>query len=208
MNNKRLYFIASLLKGFNKILDIGTDHGLVIKYAIDYFGVSYAIASDINIKPLTQAKKNLINYNVDFVISDGFLNVKQEVDATIITGMGAKTIMDILANNNTNSTLILGPNNKEELLRKYLLENNYCIIDEKLIYDDFYYVILIVKKGNMNLNEKEIILGKYLYKEKEYLSFIKHRLNIYENINKLTKDKKDIYELYLNEYKKLINNNF
>ncbi|WBL31401.1 SAM-dependent methyltransferase [Candidatus Phytoplasma sacchari] len=43
---KRIYFIATLLKGYNVVLDIGTDHGLVLKKAFDLKYIKKAIATD------------------------------------------------------------------------------------------------------------------------------------------------------------------
>ena len=53
----RISFIAKLTKGYDTVIDIGSDHGLVLKYALDNNFIKHAIASDINEGPLNRARK-------------------------------------------------------------------------------------------------------------------------------------------------------
>ena len=79
---KRIDLIASLAKNSNIICDIGCDHAYTVIKAIKDYGVSYAIASDINDGPLEIAKKNIISHKIEdkvkIVKSDGFKNVNDE----------------------------------------------------------------------------------------------------------------------------------
>ena len=167
--SKRISFIASLTKGSKTVLDIGTDHGLVLKEAFEKNYITEAIASDINEKPLFQAKKNLKNHPVTYVISDGFSQIKNTFDMVIIAGMGAYLITQILDNapKNEDITYCLQANDKTEYLRKYLADHGFEITDEFVIYDKFYYVILLAKRGHMVLSEKERYLGPKLIDKPE-----------------------------------------
>ena len=136
IKNNRISAIVSLTKGINTLLDIGCDHGLVIKEALDNNYIKQGIASDINVGPLNSAKTNLKGYPVKFVLSDGFLNINDNYDGVVIAGMGAHLICNILKNapKDENITYILQPNGRYEILRKYLSENNFKIINEILVY--------------------------------------------------------------------------
>ena len=45
--NKRIDSIVEALKGYHTALDIGTDHGYVLKHALDQHYIKKGIASDL-----------------------------------------------------------------------------------------------------------------------------------------------------------------
>lgn len=185
IKDDRLYSIASLIdKNSHTLLDIGVDHGYLIKIAFDNNKIKKAIAADINEKPLNSAKANLINYNVTYVLSNGFEKINDEFDVVVISGLGANTIKDILKlAPKDNITYILQANNKVERLRKYLSSNNFKIIDEVLVYEnDRYYVILKVVRGNQTLSEEEIYLGPVLMNKKSSKAYYQHQLDHYNDL--------------------------
>jgi tRNA (adenine22-N1)-methyltransferase len=183
-SKKRLLHLASFLKGYDCVLDIGTDHGFVLKEALDNGYIKQGIASDIGEKPLNQAKKNLKGYKVDFVQSNGFLNVKQAYDLVVIAGMGSKTIIDILAQKHDKKTYILQANDKYDLLRTYLFETGYHIIDEEVIYDRFYYVVMKVEYGKKIYLEEDIYVGPILKTKSSSLNYFKYQVQRYQRIIK------------------------
>lgn len=203
--SKRIKFLASLTQGHHTVLDIGTDHGLVLKEAFDLGYIKDAIASDINEAPLLQAQKNLKNHPVKYVQSDGFSHIKDNFDLVIIAGMGAFLITQILdrAPNSDGITYILQANDKTSYLRKYLCDHGFLIEDEFIIVDRFYYEIMIVKKGQMNLSETDIVLGPklrlkpesqkfYLYKAAQILKII-HKTD-----EKRRNELEKLYKIYQN----------
>lgn len=188
----RIAFIASLTKGYDTAVDIGVDHGLVLKHALDNNYIKHAIASDVNQGPLDHARKNLAGYPVRFYLSDGFKSVDVDFDVAIITGMGPHLIIDILKDTikHLNKTYILGANEKIEVLRKWLCDNDFRIIEEYVIYDGFYYVFLKVEKGQMKLDAKDLYLGPVLKTKREAMPYYKHKLMHYTNLSKKAKGKK------------------
>src|SRR5690554_3511587 len=185
IKNKRLDFIANLIdKNTNILLDIGTDHGYLIKKAFDNNKIKHAIATDINELPLNNAKNNLTNYEVDFVLTDGFKGVKQSFDLVVIAGMGGNLISNILkdAPNNKDIKYILQANNKNDKLRIFLTENNFKITNEHIIEDKHYYVIMEVVRGEMNLNTNDCYLGPILKTKKESIKYYKHLYKWYNTI--------------------------
>ncbi|MDX9691079.1 MAG: class I SAM-dependent methyltransferase [Acholeplasmataceae bacterium] len=181
--NKRITFLADLTKGYPCVLDIGTDHGLVLKKAFDQGYIQHAIASDINEEPLNQAKRNLKNYPVHYVTSDGFLAINKPYDLVIIAGMGAYLICDILEHAPKDDVdYILQANDKIEILRKYLMDNQFMITDEYVIHDKFHYVILKVKRGFMELSLDELYLGPILKGKDEAKPYYQIKANQIEKI--------------------------
>src|SRR5690554_2430189 len=185
IKNKRLDFIASLIdKNTNILLDIGTDHGYLIKKAFDNNKIKHAIATDVNELPLNNAKNNLKNYDVDYVLTDGFKGIDKTFDLVVIAGMGGNLIVSILKDAPTNSNIkyILQANNKNDKLRKFLSTNNFKIINEHIIIDKHYYVILEVVRGKMLLNNNDYYLGPILKTKKESITYYKHLYKWYNTI--------------------------
>ncbi|MFH2116921.1 MAG: class I SAM-dependent methyltransferase [Bacillota bacterium] len=181
--SKRISFLAKLTQGYDKVLDIGTDHGLVLSSAFEKGYIKTAIASDLRDKPLNQAKRNLKNYPVTYVISDGFLSIKEDFDLAIIAGMGAYLIADILDHAPLgNHIYLLQANEKIEILREYLMNHEFSIVDEYLLLDRFYYVILKVVRGKMVLDDEDIYLGPILKHKPEALPYYMRKARQLEKI--------------------------
>ncbi|TVY12172.1 tRNA (adenine(22)-N(1))-methyltransferase TrmK [Candidatus Phytoplasma pini] len=141
---KRINFIVSLLKGYEIVLDIGTDHGLILKKALDLKYIKKGIAVDIKSKPLSRARLNLQNYPVDFYLSNGFENLhKVSFDIVLICGMGPYTIIDILKKApNTKKPFLLGCQGKINYLIKWIEQNNFIILNSYNVLDKFSYNFL------------------------------------------------------------------
>lgn len=183
--SKRILWLAELCKGYDTVLDIGTDHGLVLKSAFEKGYIQKAIASDLRELPLKSAFKNLKNYPAQCIISDGFLAIDSKFDLAIIAGMGAYLITDILDHAPKGKyDLILQANDKIHVLRKYLMENGFSIIDEWVIHDHFYYVIIKATHGQMSLSEDDLWVGPKLKTKPEAQAFYKHQLKLIEKIMK------------------------
>ena len=199
MISKRLKEISKYTKGYNLLLDVGSDHGLLPIYAINNDYVKDAIASDINYKPLIKAKENFTKYNLDIktIVFDGI----PETDADIIAicGMGAELIIQILEKTLNNAKnlkrLILSPNNDYYILRQYL-NNKFNIVEEEVIIDrNHYYEVIVVELGNSNYSDKELYFGPILLKTrtKEFIDKLDKDLSTLKNIvDGITNDNKKI----------------
>ncbi len=181
-NKKRLSFLSKLLDGYEVALDIGTDHGFVLKEAIDLKYIKKGIASDIGEDPLNQAKKNLSGYPIDFIQSNGFDNIDMPYDIVVIAGMGVYTIMDILNRKHDQKTYLLQANDKYEILRQYLQDNHLKIVDEYIVHDKFYYIIMKVIPGEMNLSEEDMYVGPFLKKKSEATPYYLYQIEKLEDI--------------------------
>lgn len=185
INNKRLSFIVSLFNESNdKLLDVGTDHGYLIKDAFLKDKIKEAIATDINIQPLENAKSNLKGFNVKYYNTDGLKNIPDNYNTVVIAGMGGNLISNILndAKNDKNITYFLQPNNKEKNLRKHLMDSGFEIIDEHVIFDKKYYVIIVAKRGKMKLSIEDLVLGPILKRKKTSENYYTHLIKWYKYI--------------------------
>ncbi|KND62602.1 tRNA (adenine(22)-N(1))-methyltransferase TrmK [Candidatus Phytoplasma phoenicium] len=148
---KRITFIASLLSGYKIVLDIGTDHGLVLKKALDLKYIQKGIASDIKPQPLFQAYQNLKKYPVEFYLSDGFSQIRSVFDLALICGMGSHTIINILKNQlYMERPLILGCQGKWLPLIYWLKQNDFEILNYYNFFDKFNYLFLkVIRKKKL-----------------------------------------------------------
>lgn len=199
--NKRINAIVEALKGYHTVLDIGTDHGYVLKDALDLNHIQVGIASDLREKPLEKAKHLLKNYPVSFYQTDGFLSIKQHFDAVVIAGMGSYTIMDVLNQRpKLDVDLILMPHDHLDVLRKYLLDHHYTIDYEKIIYDRHFYTLFKVKRGKMTLSEKEIYTGFHCVIDSNYQRYVVDMVRHYQYLVQVSQNEKKQHALNVLTY--------
>lgn len=206
----RINAIVENING-NILLDIGTDHGYVLIKALKTGRIKRGIAVEIAKKPLERAKINAQKHQVDhlilFILSDGFKNVKEDYDIVSITGLGYKTIENILLQKHKEPNYyLLGAHSKVEKLRSFLSNNNFSIEDEILVYEKHYYVIIKAVRGIKKLNDEDILLGPILKEKVTSISYYEEKLN---KINEITikRTLKENSEFYIkkNLYLKQIN---
>lgn len=196
--SKRLYTIASLVPINSKVVDVGCDHAYLSIYLAQNKIASKIYATDINENAYNIAKQNITSQGLDKTIKiklgDGLLPIKNEdVNTAIISGMGSKTIIDIL-NKSTDvltkiNTLIISSNTDLYYLRKNLIKLNYYIEKEIMLKDkNIYYTIIKLSKGTKKYTHNELVYGPVLLKKKdkvlkEYLiNIIKKQKSIIKNI--------------------------
>lgn len=177
----RLDTIVSKLKGYNTLCDIGTDHGYVIKKAIDLGYITKAIAADISVRPLNQAKKNLVDYPVEFILSNGFENIDKHYDICVIAGLGGNTIYEIMKlATQTNAKYILAPNNHQPYLREGLVNLGFKILNETVVLEkDNFYFIMEVEKGTIILSDLDKYLGLNVLPKETAKLFYQVEINKY-----------------------------
>ena len=204
--NKRIQAIVEAIQGYHTVLDIGTDHGYVLKDALDLNYIQKGIASDLREKPLQKAKERLKNYPVTFYQSDGFLSIDIPFDVAVIAGMGSYTIIDILKNRpDLKEDLLVMPHDNIDVLRRYLAENNFMINYEKIIYDRHFYTLFKIKRGKMMLSEKEIHTGFHSIIDSTYQAYLLYVIKHYEHLVQVsTYDKKTYLKNILTYFKEVL----
>ena len=143
--SSRLSCAASMVRCRTNITDIGTDHAYLPAYLILSGKCDSALACDIGIMPLENAKKTVEKYSlhnkITLRVSDGLKEVSpDEADEITICGMGGNLISDILAAapwiKRDGMHLILQPMTHSEDVRKFLYENGFVIDEEKFVIDN------------------------------------------------------------------------
>lgn len=185
-DKKRLLDIISLIDKNKKVIDIGTDHGLVPLYLAKN-GISKEIlATDISEKSLDKLRSALDSDTRKLIktkVTDGFKGInKKEGQVAIIAGMGANTIIDIIEESmdfaQNLDYLILASNINTEKLRLFLIENDFEIMNDFLSFENKkYYDIIKTRFSKSNpLKLSEIYYGKDDIKNKSKI--LKEKLEI------------------------------
>ncbi len=190
MNSKRLLAIASLIDSNDVLVDIGCDHAYLDIYLIKNKLCKKAIAADISEGAISQAKTNVKKYNLDkqikTIVSDGLTNIiDEDINTVVISGMGTKTILDILNNQKACkiNKFILQSNNNLEELRILLNKRNYKLVKEIIVLENNkYYSIMQYVHGKEKLNNSIKCLGIF---NKEYRTYYEYLYN--KNVEILSK---------------------
>lgn len=198
--SKRLFTIASFVPNNAVIADIGCDHALLDIYLSKENIIKKSFALDITKGALNQADKNIRLYNaknIETRLSDGFekINIKDNVDTVIMSGLGDAKIIAILKEADKKldkvNNIIIQSNVGVLNIRVYLTNNGYYIDNEKLVKENnIIYTVISFKKGYKKYNNKELMFGPIILNNKndlfkeEILSIINKNNYI---INKLPK---------------------
>lgn len=174
MLGNRLRACAEYVVG-EKACDVGTDHGYLTAELLLSGKCSFAIAADINEKPLDSARSTLHKHGLDgrsqLVLSDGVKNVDLDgVTDIIIAGMGGELISAILSQKPLGGiNLVLQPMTKAPYLRRFLAENGFELLDETAVEESgrLYTVMNAVFTGKKReIGELEALVGKLLLSDK------------------------------------------
>lgn len=200
--SKRLSAIASLVPENAVITDIGCDHALLDIYLSKKKIIKKSFAIDITKGALNQADKNIKLYNaknIETRLSDGFekIDIKDNVDTVIMSGLGDAKIINILKEAeeklNKVNNIIIQSNVGVSNIRVYLTCNGYYIDNEKLVKENnIIYTVISFKKGYKRYTKKEKEFGPVLLRNKDELfnELIINRINKNNYIiNKLPKNK-------------------
>ena len=222
----RLLACANFVKKGSRVADIGCDHGYLSLYLLQQGIASSVIASDVNEGPLESARRNAVKFGfrdkIEFYLSDGVSRIPRDFDTMVCAGMGADTMMSIIADAydewlaDPRYTLILQCQSKRPELRQWLYDKGFRINRETLAKDGkFVYSIMeVVFDPGHGITPAETYISPQLLADNhpllpEYYERVKHgveltimgmkrsgddQLPIYENILKdLTAMEEQIY---------------
>lgn len=214
--SKRLEAILELIPDNSKLVDVGTDHGLLVIKAVQQGKAQHAYALDIAPLPLNQAKTNVDKYSLNTMITlelrDGLNGFNHDADCYVLAGMGAETIWMILKNYifRSSDTIIIQSNTKIPWLRETLAANSFEIMNECYLIDrDIPTFIIVVQKredvvalsnvdkwiGPILKNQKNKEFSKYLSQRVQHLETIHHHDSKlheeFETIKEILYDRKE-----------------
>ena len=207
--DSRLMAIANLVRKDRVFADIGTDHAYLPVYLVENGIISKAIAADLRVGPLENAKDAVVSYGfteqIQLRLSDGLDNFKEnEVEEIAVAGMGGLLISQFIERTgwlkNENIHLILQPMTHVEELRKTLFDNGF-IIDKEVVAEDGDKLYIILSAyyyaDETAYTDFDLIVGKLPHNDDELSK--KYLAKIYDKHNKkliaLQKADKDCSEL-------------
>ena len=213
MFSNRIKLIASLLDKNDRVLDVGTDHGLLPIYLIKNNLVEAADGSDVSDIILSNARSNVEKFHyedkINIILSDGLKSIDvANYNTLVVAGMGFSTIKNILCSNSIDSIykMIIQTNNDYEAARRFINHVGYRIIKEICIKDkNINYIIFQAVKENQTLSDDEYLCGIYSADNKWYYEEMILKIdNVlksipsehHEKIKQLNKEKK-IYRKYI-----------
>lgn len=138
--DERLALCASFVRKDTRLVDIGTDHAYLPVWLAKNGLIKSAVAADVRVKPLENAKENIRYYNaediVTTILSDGLENIKpSQAEDIVIAGMGGELIAQIINKPqwlcDSSRRLILQPMTRAESLRLFLCQKGFKVEQEK-----------------------------------------------------------------------------
>ena len=154
--SERLLACCGFVRPGDRVADVGCDHGYLGIYLLKNGIASSVIESDVNEGPLQSAMRNAAKFGVrdkmEFYLSDGLRNIPRDFDCMVCAGMGADTMMSIIAHAydegwlaDPGYRLILQCQSKRPELRQWLYDKGFRINRETLAKDGkFVYSIMEV----------------------------------------------------------------
>ena len=151
-----------------RIADVGCDHGYLSAYLLECCPGLRVLACDVSAPSLEKAKRLMASCGyaarVRFAVGDGLSVLDGEMDAIVIAGMGAQTILKIVSEGIAkigNAALILQANTDLPMLRGELARLGFAV--EREAYREAagrYYVTMLARRsGTHTLTEREALLG-------------------------------------------------
>ena len=141
--DRRLHMCASLVRDGARLVDVGSDHAYLPVWLLKNGRISFAIASDVNEKPLLSGRQTADRYgaeNIEFRLGSGLETVSgaDNITDVVIAGMGGELIADILRCSPFEPdgiNFILQPMTRAEVLVRFLCESGYRIDSMKAVTD-------------------------------------------------------------------------
>ena len=143
---ERLKKICSLIERTPSFIDIGCDHGLVVKYVLDHNLSERVVACDISEGSLDKARKLVGEDNrAEFKCADG-AKLNHSCETVLISGLGGLEMLSIIANC-LPFVYILSPQSHVREVRESLLSRDYDIVYDEVIFDGKFYDVIKATRG-------------------------------------------------------------
>lgn len=190
--SNRLESLVPYIDSDDKVMDVGCDHALLDIYLVQMGLLNHIYVGDVNANALENGKLNIEKYelekNITTILSYGIEKINSlDVDTLVISGMGSKTIIDILKSPNLNRIykLILQSNNNHDELRRFLASENFMIVREEIIEDGkktYINIIALRSSRPVTYSEEEYEFGPILITDPKNLDYFRSLYASYENI--------------------------
>ena len=159
----RLTAVAEMIPCKARVVDVGTDHGLVPTYLVQQSLVQFAIASDISEGPCSAARRTVSEHGlveqVSVRLGPGLTTVQEgEVDTVIMAGMGGATAIQILDESEEVvgqlERIVIQPMNASCQVRMELYERGFDVERESIVNEDGrLYEVISFCRGKMGTKD-------------------------------------------------------
>jgi tRNA (adenine22-N1)-methyltransferase len=151
----RIKAIVKLIKKNSVVIDVGSDHAILAITLLKEHIAKHVYNIELNKLPYENTinkltKAGLIDKTTN-ILCDGLQtdSIKSKIDYCVISGMGARNIIDILESANKSIKIkhyIFIPHRNPELLKSYLIQHKFKIEHEENIEQHGYsYTLLEIK---------------------------------------------------------------
>ncbi len=169
--SERLRRLAAQIPRGSAVADIGTDHGRLPVRAVVDRDARRVVAVDLRAAPLAAARRTLataapeVAARIELRQGDGLAPIGiDEVDAIVIAGMGAASIVAILEAHLDRVTprvrLVLQPANEWALLRRWLADARRTPVAEEIVWErDRPHLVIATDAGPWTWTDDDVDLG-------------------------------------------------
>jgi tRNA (adenine22-N1)-methyltransferase len=174
----RLAAVAGLIPRGARVIDVGSDHGVLPAFLAENRLAARVFATDVREAPLARAKRTAeargVADRIEFYLADGLpAGVAGLIDVAVVAGMGGETIAGIVARapwlGETGALLILQPQSKLGALTASLRSGGYALTGASLAEDGGrVYTILTARASGapggdlLSLLRRDPLLPRYL----------------------------------------------
>ncbi len=168
----RLSLAFDLYDSCEMAADIGTDHAHLPAALLQRGRCQYMILTDISENALNHARMEMIRLRltdrVSLRLGDGLAPVSEKCGVISVTGMGGRTVRDILRAGSgrlQGASLIISAHTDWHLIRTALQEIGYHLDREEPCFAaGRYYLVIRARPGSSPVTEQEIRLGGPLFR--------------------------------------------
>lgn len=155
-------------KACASMADVGCDHGYLSAYLLEHCPQLSVLACDVSAPSLEKAKRLMASrgyaQRIRFAVADGLAALDVPVDAIVIAGMGAETILKIVREGRDRiggAMLIMQANTDLPMLRSELAKMGFVV--EKEAFTEAagrHYVTMAARAGAVqSMDERRALLG-------------------------------------------------
>ncbi len=193
--SKRLQAVAGMVTAGNRLVDVGTDHGMVPIFLVKNGRIPSAIAADVKTGPLSRAEEHIAGCGmqkyIETRLSDGLKGIAGgEGDTLLLAGMGGRLMVKILTEGRdvlaSFRELVLQPQSVWHFVRKGLFSLDFRVVEERMISEDgkFYPMMRMIPGRDTYSREIEFYYGRLLLKERDPVleQYLRERQKVYDKL--------------------------
>lgn len=143
----RLRALCALIEPCDSFIDVGCDHGFVVRYAVQNAIAKRITACDVS-QPSLEKTKRLLGDGADvtYICADGATAAAGH-STVFMAGMGGPVMLSVM-DGCAPDTFILSPQSHVDRVRKRLLDDDYAVVYDKTVRDGGkFYDAIKAKRG-------------------------------------------------------------